>query len=94
MASRINVEKTGKLKFRVRVAESGSETTHEVTVSANDYAKLTAGKIEPEELVRKSFEFLLEREPKESILSRFDLSVISRYFPEYGREIKRMLSKQ
>jgi hypothetical protein len=94
VASRINVEKTGKLKFRVRVAESGSETTHEVTVSANDYAKLTAGKIEPEELVRKSFEFLLEREPKESILSRFDLSVISRYFPEYGREIKRMLSKQ
>ena len=81
-----------EFKFRVRVAESGSETTHEVTVSANDYAKLAAGKIEPEELVRRSFEFLLEREPKESILSRFDLSVISRYFPEYEREIKRRLS--
>jgi hypothetical protein len=38
--------------------------------------------------VRRSFEFLLEREPKESILTRLDLSVISRYFPEYEREIK------
>jgi hypothetical protein len=92
VASRIEVEKTGELKFRVRVAESGTETTHEVTVNANDYAKLTAGKIEPEELVRKSFEFLLEREPKESILSRFDLSVISRYFPQYEHEMKRRLS--
>jgi hypothetical protein len=88
----IGVEKTGELKFRVRVAESGSETTHEVTVSANDYAKLTAGKIEPEVLLRRSFEFLLEREPKESILSRFDLSVIGRYFPEFEREMKRRLS--
>ena len=92
MASRIDVEKTGELTFRVRVIDAGSETTHEVTVSANDYAKLAAGKIESEELVRKSFEFLLEREPKESILSRFDLSVISRYFPEFEREIKRRLS--
>jgi hypothetical protein len=92
VASRIDVEKTGELTFRIRVIDAGSETTHEVTVRANDYAKLTAGKIKPEELLRKSFEFLLEREPKESILSRFDLSVISRYFPEYEREIKRRLS--
>jgi hypothetical protein len=42
--------------------------------------------------VRRSFEFLLERESKESILSRFDLSLISRYFPEYEQEIKRRLS--
>jgi hypothetical protein len=41
--------------------------------------------------VRKSFLFLLEREPKESILRSFDLTVISRYFPEYEREITRRL---
>ena len=40
------------------------------------------------ELIKKSFEFLLERESKESILSSFDLPVISRYFPEYERVIK------
>ena len=42
--------------------------------------------------MRKSFEFLLEREPKESILRQFDLPLIGRYFPEYEREIKKRLS--
>jgi hypothetical protein len=92
MAARIEVEKIDNSKFRVRVTEAGSETTHDVTLSPNDHTGLTTGKVEPEELVRRSFEFLLEREPKESILTRFDLSVISRYFPEYEREIKRRLS--
>ena len=92
MAAKIEVEKIDESKFHVRVIEAGSETTHDVTVSPNDYTRLTNGKVEPEELVRRSFEFLLEREPKESILARFDLSVITRYFPEYEVEIKRKLS--
>ena len=92
MAAKIEVEKIDESKFRVRVIEAGSETTHDVTVSPNDYTRLTSGKIEPEELVRRSFEFLLEGEPKESILTRFDLSVIGRYFPEYEKEIKRRLT--
>jgi len=93
MPAKIEVEKTGNLEFRVRIIEKGGESSHLVTVKQDDYAKLTGGKIEPEELLRRSFEFLLEREPKESILSRFDLSVISRYFPEYEREIKTRLFK-
>jgi hypothetical protein len=92
MAAKIEVEKIDKFKFRVRVTESESETSHEVTVGPRDYTRLTNGKVEPEELVRRSFEFLLEHEPKESILKRFDLPVISRYFPEYEHEIKRLLS--
>lgn len=36
-----------------------------------------------EDLVRRSFEFLLDREPAGSILRRFNLSVIETYFPEY-----------
>ena len=88
MARSILVEKTGDLEFLVRVSESGSESTHRVTVKQDDYNRLTGGKIEPEELVKESFRFLLEREPKESILNRFDLSVIGRYFPEYERETK------
>jgi len=92
MPAKIDVEIIDKCKFRVRVTESGTETSHDVTVSPRDYTRLKTGNVEPEELVRRSFEFLLEREPKESILTRFDLSVISRYFPEYEREIKRRLS--
>ena len=74
------------------LTEDGSESVHQVTLDPKDHARLSGGAVEPEELIRKSFEFLLEREPKESILSRFDLTVISRYFPEYERDIKRRLS--
>ena len=91
MAAKIEVEKVDASHFRVRVIESGSESTHQVTLDPKDYARLAGGAVEAEELIRKSFEFLLEREPKESILSRFDVSVISRYFPEYEREIKKRL---
>jgi hypothetical protein len=89
MPIRIDVQSLDASHFRVRVIEAGSESVHEVTLSAKDYQRLTGGKVEPSELIRKSFQFLLERESKESILSRFDLSVISRYFPEYEREISR-----
>ena len=92
MLTKIEVENIGNLEFRVRIIEKSSESTHEVTMKQDDYARLTGGKVEPEELVRRSFEFLLEREPKESILRRFDLSAISRYFPEYENEIKKKLS--
>ena len=44
-----------------------------------------------EDLIQSSFEFLLEREPKESILRKFDLPVIARYFPEYERAIRKRL---
>ncbi len=76
----------GNRTFQVRVREGGSESTHEVTV---DEATVTAveWKGSLEELIRRSFDFLLQREPKESILSTFELSEISRYFPEYTREI-------
>ena len=72
---------------RVTVAGAGAPTTHEVTVLAADLARLAPGAPDPEDLVRRSFAFLLAREPKESILRRFDLPLIGRYFPEYEREI-------
>jgi hypothetical protein len=62
-------------------------TIHEVVVSLADLERLAPGAPDPEDLVRRSFAFLLAREPGESILRRFDLTVIGRYFPEYEREI-------
>jgi hypothetical protein len=85
------VEKQSENRYRVTVQEGGSQSSHLVSV-APDYARtLTAGRVSTEELVRRSFEFLLKREPKESILSQFDLPVIGRYFPEYEREIKKQI---
>ena len=91
MPAKIEIEKTGDFEFRIRIIEKSGESTHHVSIKQDDYNRLTGGKIEPDELVKRSFEFLLEREPKESILARFDLSIISRYFPEYESEIKRHL---
>lgn len=72
--------------FRVTVTDK-STTTHEVKVQADYAQKLTGGKVTTTQLVKKSFEFLLEREPNTSILRSFDLNVIARYFPEYERII-------
>ena len=68
--------------------DRGPATTHEVAVSRTDLAQLAPGDPAPEDLVRRSFAFLLERESKESILRRFDLPLIGRYFPEYERTIR------
>ena len=78
--------------FEVTVSNGGGRPTrHRVTLQSADYEQLTGGTVPPEELVRESFAFLLEREPKEAILRQFDLTVIGRYFPEYEAEIKRRL---
>ncbi|HVA93360.1 MAG TPA: hypothetical protein VNI36_00495 [Candidatus Dormibacteraeota bacterium] len=92
MEAKIEIEKFDASHFRVHVLENGSESFHQVTLQPKDCARLAGEACEAEELIRKSFQFLLEREPKESILGRFDLTVIDRYFPEYEREIKRRLS--
>ena len=73
---------------QVKVAESASETRHSVTFTRADFQRLTRSGGTPQELVRRSFEFLLAREKKESILQSFALPEIGRYFPEYEREIR------
>ena len=58
-------------------------TVHRVRVSRAERERY--GGDDVADLVRRSFAFLLEREPNTSILREFDLSTIERYFPEYGR---------
>lgn len=82
----VDVETVDQRTYRVTVTEAGSSSTHEVTVGPEELA-LPGEKTSADELVEASFRFLLDREPKESILPKFDLSVISRYFPEYSDRI-------
>lgn len=86
----IDVQKKDGETFAVTV-DSGRKTTHTVTLTDDYYQKLTGGKVAPEELIRKSFEFLLERESNSSIMGSFELPVISRFFPEYEKTIKQRL---
>jgi len=66
----------------VTVSEGRSSTRHRVRVASADLSQWARGR-SVDDFVRDSFVFLLEREPKESILREFDLSVIKRYFPDY-----------
>lgn len=84
----IDVKSRGGDSYLVAVEQGGSRSEHTVTLAQDYYNKLTGGRISPEELIRRSFEFLLKREPKESILSSFELPVIQRYFPEYEDTIR------
>ena len=72
---------------QVTITDAGSETRHSVTLTRADFQRLTTSGGTPDGLVRRSVEFLLAREPKESILKSFALPDIGRYFPEYEREI-------
>ena len=78
----------------VTVRDERGSSTHEATVGADDAVRLAAAgdAADVERLVYETFDFLLEREPKESILRSFDLSVVSRYFPEYEHEIASRLA--
>jgi hypothetical protein len=81
------------LEFEVVVREGKGETRHHVTMSQETCGRLTAGEHTPERCLEAAFRFLLDREPKESILSRFDVTVISRYFPEFEQELPRYLAR-
>jgi hypothetical protein len=87
----IEVKKKDREEFRVTVEEKGASKEYMVTLEDSYYQDLTQGKITKEELIEKSFRFLLQRESKESILSQFNLKVIKRYFPEFEEEIRRAI---
>lgn len=76
-------------KFQVELESDKDTAQPEYTVKLTEdyYQQLTNGGINPEDLVEKSFYYLLEREPANSIMSEFNLSDISTYFPNYESEI-------
>jgi hypothetical protein len=83
----ISIAPLGGGRFRVTVEDGSGSTTHQVELPTHFIDRLGWTKT-PEELIRRSFVFLLEREPKESILESFELSKISDYFPEYEQRLQ------
>lgn len=84
--ARIDITRLSDESYQVRVDDGGSSSTHEVALLQDDLARLGQG-ASAEELIEASFRFLLDREPKESILGTFDLTVIDRYFSDYADRI-------
>ena len=83
----ILVEEVSPNNFKVVVTQR-STSEHHITVSKDFLNQFTKYNISPENIVKHSFEFLLDREPNTSFLKDFDITVISNYFPEYTKTVK------
>ena len=80
--SSIKILELEKDQFSVEAIDK--ETTfHKVIISDKIHQNLTGGKVSKTQLLEKSFEFLLEREPNTSILTNFEIQLISNYFSDY-----------
>ena len=86
----INVDTIDNNTFKVSVTKNSS-TVHIVLLNDRFHLDVSNNKLTKTELITKSFEFLLERESNQSILKKFNLEVISQYFPEYIDEIKKLI---
>ena len=84
----ISIKKLSDDVFDVTVAKT-STTTHTVTVTDQSLTDLTHNNVTKTHLLEFSFKFLLEREPNTSILSSFDINVITKYFSDYRDEVRR-----
>ena len=86
MAS-IKITEIEKDKFLVEVSDN-VKTSHNVVINDKVYKQLTNGVISKSELLEKSFEFLLDREPNTSILTNFEIQIISHYFSDYANYVR------
>ena len=86
----ISVETIDNNSFKVSVTKESS-TLHIVLLNDRCHQDVSNNKLTKTELITKSFEFLLKRESNQSILKKFNLEVISQYFPEYIDEIKKLI---
>ena len=84
------VEGKNNWSYEVCVFDAGKRHTYAVTLSFQDYDHWSKGAIPPSKVVEKAFRFLLEREPATAIMSKFDCSVIRRYFPEVDTVLPKM----
>ena len=84
----VSIKKLSDDVFEVTVAKTLT-TTHTVTVTDQSLTDFTDDNATKTQLLEFSFNFLLDREPNTSILSSFDINVISKYFYDYKEEVRR-----
>ena len=81
------------LTFDVVVGDARGESRHRVTISAEDSARWAKLGADPSRCVEAAMRFLTDREPKEAILSAFDIGVIRRYFPDFDNAFPGYLAR-
>ena len=79
-------------EYGVEVEEGNEITGHKIRLPETFLDDLMLTGVDQELIVRETIDFLLEREPATSILPEFSLEDVSRYFPEFPKELQRRLS--
>lgn len=77
-------------RFVVEVRNGGMVTEHWVTLDDNTHIRLADG-VGREQIIAAAFRFLLDREPAGAILTEFDITTISSFFPEFEAELPNYL---
>lgn len=81
----ISVRRIDDGTFEVTI-DGSMTTTHTVTADADTISRIEGG-LDAETVIEASFRFLLDREPQQLILGRFDLQVIASYFSDFPDKI-------
>ena len=77
--------------FLVELGHGDNLVEYYVDVDRDYWTQLTGRRTEPTQLVEATFKFLLDKEPKEMIMKKFNISEVTQFFPRYEQEIKRIL---
>ncbi len=78
----------GDWRCSVEVVEDGGRSRHTVRLRSADLHRWGHPGETPDQFVARAFEFLLAREPAGQILGTFEVADITRYFPEFDREMR------
>lgn len=78
----------GGWRCSVEVVADGDRSRHTVRLGTADLQRWGRPGETPDQLVARAFEFLLAREPAGQILRTFEVADITRYFPEFDREMR------
>ncbi len=77
--------------FRVSVIDNTDRTVHSVSLSHRDYEEFGLLSGSPERFVKRCFECLLGRGPKESIPSQFDIGRLVISLPDFLDDLRRCM---
>ena len=80
----IDVQTITNDEFLVTISKN-VVTYHRVFVSDIAQKKFARGQLTKEQLLKKSFLFLLQKEDQALILAEFDIEDIEKYFPEFSK---------
>ena len=79
----IDINKIDKDIYKVKINKENI-TQHTIKISDEAYKKYSKNDITKEQLVKKTFLFLLSKESNTSILKVFAIEDVEKFFPEFS----------